>query len=51
MPIKNVDMDESSAVGDTDFLEHLVPRLMVQMAMMSKMIYTDMLESMKQLLL
>ncbi len=44
-------MNESSTVGDTDFLEHLVPRLMIQTVMMSEMTYINMLESMEQLLL
>ncbi len=44
-------MNESSAMGDTGFLEHLVLRLMIQAAMMSKTAYTDMPESMEQLLL
>jgi hypothetical protein len=44
-------MNKSCTTGITDILEHLIPRLLVNTAMKTETVYSDMLELMRKLLL
>ncbi len=50
-PVSDVDMDESNTDGDTGILDTLVPRLLVNAAMETETAYSEMPETMAQLLL
>jgi len=49
--VQRLGMDESHVTNITDILEHLVPRLLINIVMKFKTVYFDMPESMSKLLL